>query len=166
MFYICLPVVWTMWTRILICSCLFPLCLVKFRDIYVFRRLTTVFFVLLPAIILFILEPSPGLWAFFHVTADIHYGVMMPPPCWFLLKTAFLNNSSFYKMNLPLFSCPLCQNTTLWKRKAELYLAWLEGLERPEPQDPSPLILCSFRYLWEVLGNVRHCCFCPCEWEE
>lgn len=103
-----------------------------------FRRLTTVSFVLLPAIILFILESSPG---FFHVTVDIHYGVMMPPPCCFLLKTAFLSNSSFYTMDLPLLSCPLCQNTTLWKRKAELNLAWLEGLKRPEPPDPSLLLL-------------------------
>lgn len=40
MFIMCLLAVWTMWTRILISSCLFPLCLAKFRDIYVFRRLT------------------------------------------------------------------------------------------------------------------------------
>lgn len=147
MFCICLLVVWTIWTRILISSSLFPLRLGKFRDIYVFRRLTTVSFVLLPAIILFVLESSP---VFFHLTVDIHYGVTMPPPCCFLLKTAFLSNSSLYTMDLPLLSCPLCQNTTLWKRKAELNLAWLEGLKRPEPLDPS-LLLLWFSVTFEML---------------
>lgn len=131
-FNMCLLVVWTMWTRILISSCLFPLCLVKFGDTYMFRRLTS-----------FLCSPSSNhfLPVLGHFSCHCRYTLwsLMPPPCWFLLKTAFLSNSSLYEMDLPLFSCPLCQNTTLWKRKAEFFLAWL-GLKRPEPPDPSLLL--------------------------
>lgn len=60
------------YSNILIFSCLFPLCLVKFRDVCVFRKLTTVFFVLLPAIVFFISESLLSYWAFIHVAARVH----------------------------------------------------------------------------------------------
>lgn len=140
-------------SNVLVFSCLFPLCLVQFRDVCVFRKLTTVFFVLLPAIVFFYLRAFTQLLGIYPCCCTCAYEVMMPRPCWFVFKTILLSK---FSMRWTCFcSVVLCGRTPPCGKGKQSFIS--VRLKRPNLLLILPYFwvsLVSFDHLWVIFAST------------
>lgn len=140
------------YSNILIFSCLFPLCLVKFRDVCVFRKLTTVFFVLLPAIVFFISESLLSYWAFIHVAARVHTRSWCHIPADLSLKP--FSSANFLRWTC-FCSVVLYERTPPCGKGKQSFIS--ARLKRPNLQLILPYFwvsLVSFDHLWIIFASA------------